>query len=389
MGKAFAILLTLHFTVYGQTAAYLNLSFGGLFVAGISTLDEPNLDIIQGGAHDPKKRGFTVQNLELSMTGAVDPWFYAETHLIFQIDPEGESILEVEEAFMVTNSMPFGLQVKAGTFFTEFGRLNPQHPHVWSFVDQPIINNRLFGGDGLRGPGVRLSWLTPLTWYSELITGIQNANGETMVSFLASDEVKTLGEYSHIDRKVQSMRDVLWSSRWLNSFSPMETITANLGVSGLWGPNRAGQKTQTSILGMDIYAKWKPLTNNRGFPFVAFQAEVLSRFYEVIDSTAIKTKLETVKDQGYYGQVLWGFKLGWVLGFKVENVWGKVGQTDDPVRGDRTRWASNLTWYPSEFSKLRLNYNLEKWEDQGQLQTDHSLWIQFEFLIGQHGGHKF
>jgi len=389
MRKAFAILITLHFTVYGQTAKYLNLSFGGLFVAGISSLEEPNLEFFQGGAHDPKKRGFTVQNLEMSLTGAVDHRFYAETHLIFQIDPEGESILEVEEAFMSTQSLSFGLQVKAGMFFTEFGRLNPQHPHVWAFVDQPIVNNRLFGGDGLRGPGMRLSWLTPLSWYSELMGGIQNANGETMVSFLASDEVKPLGEYPSIDRKVQSLRDVLWSSRWLNSFSPLETITANLGVSGLWGPNRTGQKNQTSILGADLYAKWKPLTNNRGFPFVAFQAEVLSRIYEVTDSTVINYELEQIKDLGYYGQILWGFKLGWVLGIKAETVWDNADQNDDPFRGDRTRWASNLTWYPSEFSKLRLNYNLEKWKDQGQLQTDHSLWIQFEFLIGQHGGHKF
>ena len=53
----------------------------------------------------------------------------------------------------------------------------------------PLIHTRLFGGDGIRGPGLRLGWLLPLPWFSELHAGLQNATGETMVSFLANDEV--------------------------------------------------------------------------------------------------------------------------------------------------------------------------------------------------------
>lgn len=40
----------------------------------------------------------------------------------------------------------------------------------------------------LRAPGVRLGWLLPVPWFSEVHLGAQNANGETMLSFLASDE---------------------------------------------------------------------------------------------------------------------------------------------------------------------------------------------------------
>ncbi len=389
MWKALAILIVLHTTLLGQKAQYVNISFGGLFVAGASTLEEIDLNLLQGGAHDPKKRGFTVQNLELSLTGAVDPRFYAETHLIFQIDPEGESILEVEEAFLLTQSMPYGLQVKAGTFFTEFGRLNPQHPHSWSFVDQPIVNTRLLGGDGLRGPGARLSWLTPLPWYSEFLGGIQNANGETMVSFLSSEEEDHFESYSFVERPVRRPKDLLWSGRWMNTLALSESITANMGVSGLQGPNRTGPDNQTAILGLDIYTKWKPLVNEKGFPFVSLQSEIMTRNYEAGTSEMEGQPLERLEDQGYYGQILWGFKRGWVLGAKTEAVWSERGQVEDLSRGDRDRKSVNLTWYPSEFSKLRLNYNLEQWEDGGEPQKDHSLWLQFEFLIGQHGGHIF
>ena len=87
---------------------------------------------------------------------------------------------------MTTRSLPDGLQLKAGQFLTEFGRINPTHPHAWAWLDQPIINTRVFGPDGMRAPGVRLSWLLPVEWFSQVYLTVQNANGETMASFLAS-----------------------------------------------------------------------------------------------------------------------------------------------------------------------------------------------------------
>ena len=55
-------------------------------------------------------------------------------------------------------------------------------------------------------------------------------------------------------------------------------------------------------------------------------------------------------------------------------------------RADRNRWSPNVTWYPSEFSKLRLQYN---YDDRPGIGRDHSVWVQFEFLLGAHAAHKF
>lgn len=368
---------------------FLNLSLGGLFAAGGSTVDESAILQIQGGAHDPKKQGITLQNLELSFTGAVDPYFYAETHLIFQIDPEGESTLEVEEVFLLTQTLPFGLQVKAGTYFTEFGRLNPQHPHSWSFVDQPIINTRFMGGDGLRGPGARISWLSPLPWYSEIIGGIHNANGETMASFLSSEANDSFAGYPFVERETRTLKDFLWTGRWMNTVTLGETVTTNLGLSGLWGPNRTGVANQTSIKGLDVYIKWKPILNNRGFPFLFFQGETMWRSYEAGGYTITESPPEILRDSGFYAQLLWGFTRGWVAGIKSEKAQGDGDNSSDPFRDQRSRWSANLTWYPSEYSKLRINYNFEQAEHREDEKPIHSLWFQFEFRIGQHAPHKF
>ena len=70
--------------------------------------------------------------------------------------------IEVEEAFATTTSLPWNLQVKAGSFRSAFGRQNGQHLHVQDFTRRPLVNSAFLGTDGLRGPGLQVSWLTPL-----------------------------------------------------------------------------------------------------------------------------------------------------------------------------------------------------------------------------------
>jgi len=95
-----------------------------------------------------------------------------------------------------------------------------------------------------------------------------------------------------------------------------------------------------------------------------------------------------LRDWGFYSQVLWGFKERWGAGFRGEYADGNRGAYDalDIYRNERTRLSPVLTFYPSEFSKIRLQYNY----DHGSLVgNQHSVWLQMEFLLGAHGAHKF
>ena len=58
----------------------------------------------------------------------------------------------------------------------------------------------------------------------------------------------------------------------------------------------------------------------------------------------------------------------------------------DLLRRQRWRLSPNLTWYPSEYSKLRLQYNYDKRKD---IDDDHSIWFQFELSLGAHAAHSF
>ncbi len=132
----------------GPVVRLIETSVDVLVAGGSSTEDDEGIESLQGGGHDPKRRGFTLQQAELSLSGAVDPYVEGETHIVF-----GEDEVELEEAFMTTTSLPGGLEVRAGQYLTEFGRLNSTHPHSWAWIDQPVIASRLLGGDGSRAPG--------------------------------------------------------------------------------------------------------------------------------------------------------------------------------------------------------------------------------------------
>lgn len=380
-------------TVWGQTSqppgrplalSSLNpeISLNGLVAAGYFSEAE-NLNF---GGHDPKNQGFTFQNLELTLGATVDPYARADAHIIYLIE-DGESVVELEEAYLTTLALPYRLQLIGGQFFTRFGRLNAQHPHAWDFADQPVINNRLFGGDGLRNPGIQLSWLTPLPFYLELIGSVQNANGETAASFL-SEAGESVGGHELDERGIHHLDDLLYMGRVKSAWGLSDTVEMVIGGSGLFGPNASGLDSRTQIYGVDLYTKWRPLNARGGFPFAAFQAEGMWRLYEAGDITGAGLPDETLKDGGFYAQGLWGFAYRWVAGARVEYANGNGDSTADPLRDRRWRLSPNLTFYPSEFSKWRLQYNIDYAEHLDD-KALHAVFLQFEFLIGTHGTHLF
>lgn len=362
---------------------YLNLSLDGLLAAGAST--EPDIEGLQLGGHDPAQRGFTLQNLEVVFDGAVDPYFRGQANVILQITPDGETNVELEEAFATTSSLPADLQVKAGQYLTEFGRINTSHPHAWDFVDQPIVSARMFGGDGLRSVGARLSWLMPTPFYSELFLSLQNARGETLTSFGAVEGDTAFGR-PIVGSDVAGAGDLLVTPRWAGSFELTDTQTLVVGSSSASGPNGTGPDGKTRIDGVDLFWKWKSPTAEKGFPFVKVQAEGMWRRY---DAAATETlPAETFRDHGAYAQVLWGWKPRWVVGARFDRTGGDDGGAalDEPALDERTRYSLVATWYPTEYSKLRLQYSRD---DRTAFADAHTVWAQFEFLLGAHAAHKF
>jgi hypothetical protein len=370
---------------------YMNISFDGLFALAYSSARD--LDHVEVGDHDPQQRGFNARNVELAFDGAVDPYFEGFANIVFKLDNDNETQVEVEEAFMQTTDLPFNLQLKGGQFFAAFGRINPTHPHTWDFADDPLVHGLFLGPDGLRGVGGQISWTLPTPWYSQLLLGVQNGRGGTGFSFRNPGDNGIFFDRITTDREMRGLEDFVWIPRWENSvdLSPTQVVLA--GVSGAFGSNETGANARTQIYGADFLYKWKSAHAEGGFPFVKWQTEAMYRRFEagrgVDESFPVA---ETFHDWGMYSQVLWGFKKGWVVGVRGDYVDMQDSKfTHDLDRQSRSRISADLTWYPTEFSKIRLQYNHDFIDDTFFLagRDVDSIFFQFEFILGAHGAHKF
>jgi hypothetical protein len=422
--------------------ASLDLGLTGTFTVGGSTADD--LGELNGGGHDPNARGFTVQAVEANFAGAIDPYFRGSANLNFAIAANGESFMEVEEGWLETQALPLGLQLRVGQIWSQIGRHNPTHIHAWGFVDQPLAVSRLLGPDGMRNPGARLSWLAPTPWHTELSFTAQNSGGGNASSFRGGSHTHGGAEeeegipfgfrHQENDRGVRSASDMLLNPRIALSYDLSDTQTLLIGGSAAMGPNNSGEggETDTLIYGADLTWKWQARDHNQGYPFVSLQSEFLARRYGAgffdwdeeanggdgdgngfVDDglltdpgTGLPAVLtpETIADYGLYSQLLYGFRPRWIAGLRYGYVFGDravyegrgLGVADnaggfsplanDSERGNRFRVSPNLTWRPTEYSKIRLQYN---YDDRDKIGVDHSLWLQMEMSLGAHGAHQF
>jgi hypothetical protein len=372
-------------------SSYMNISFDALMDVGYSSSPDPSL-FLQQGDHDPIKRGFSLRNAEIALDGAVDPYFKGFANIVLKLDKNNETQIELEETYFQSTDLPWNLQLKSGQFFANFGRQNSQHPHTWAFVDDPLILTRAFGPEGLRSIGGQLSWLVPTPFYTEAFLGVFDGQGGTAFSFRnPGDDVMGTNRFhgrETLDRHLRGPGDLVFVPRIASSFELTDSQTLVAGVSAAFGPNNTGSDARSQVYGADLYWKWKPANADAGFPFVSWQTEALYQRFEAGSDPTAGLPSETLRDWGFYSQVLYGFRPRWVTGLRGEYVSGSRGQSDptDVFRGERTRISPVLTFYPSEFSKIRLQYNYDHGELFG---TDHSIWMQIEFLLGSHGAHKF
>ena len=293
-------------TVARAGSAYMNISFDALMAVGGSTAKDPSA-FLQLGDHDPQKNGFSLRNAEISLDGAVDPYFKGFANIVMKLDNNNQTSIELEEAYLQTTSLPGNLQLKAGQFFASFGRQNPQHPHTWAFVDQPIILGRAFGPDGLRSIGTQLSWLVPTPFYTEAFLGVFDGQGGTAFSFRNPGEADSLGVNrfygrATMDRTLSSPGHLIFVPRLASSFELTDNQTLVVGASAAFGPNDTGANAQTQIYGVDVYWKWKPADADAGFPFVSWQTELLYRRFEAGADPLAPTPLpnETLRDWGAF-----------------------------------------------------------------------------------------
>ena len=344
-----------------------DISFIADFAAAAFTDDDPRMT----GGHDPTRPGVNLQQLEMSIGSAVDPYFRFDGNIVFS-----QFGVEIEEAYGTTLGLPGRLQVRAGQFLTRFGRANNSHPHAWDFVDQTLLVGRNFGGEGNRGLGGELSWLAPLPWSVELIGSQTMANGaSTARSF-----------YGGQDLGVDRISD-LQSTLALKQFFPLSSDwSLYWGLSYAGGPNPTGARNRSEIYGTDLYLRFFPAASASNQQ-LTFTFELVQRRRQVPDDLWIDhTGYAAVS---HHFAPRWGWAARHELGLGARTVEGEVPvDTLDPAwTGPRHRTSANVTFWPTEFSRLRLQGQRDqvRWEAQ----PEYAGFLAVEFVTGAHGAHSF
>jgi hypothetical protein len=317
---------------------------------------------LEAGDHDPHEDGFNLQALELAASKAVDPYFKFNANLNF-----GNDGVEIEEAYATTLDLPWNLQARVGKFLTQFGRLNATHPHTWDFADMPFALSRVFGGEGNRGVGAELSYLTPLPWYVELLGSATDPRGDTQARSFLPDGA-TIDRASTVEATLAAKQFFElgpdWSLMW--------------GLSYAEGPH-GGDALRAHVFGTDVYLKYRPITFG-SYTIISLQSEWLYRRRDELGGT--------IADVDGYAQLFWRFEQRWGAGLRYEYGQGVANDPLDPEwTKDRHRVAADVTFWPTEFSRLRLQAQADK---PGWLpDPTYAAFLTLELSVGVHGAHQF
>lgn len=358
--------------VDGVVKAIQSLNPDLSFIADVALAAFSDRDHLQTGGHDPTANGFNLQQLELAVGAAVDPYFRFDANLVFA--QEG---VEIEEVYATTLALPHGLQGRVGQFLTRFGRQNATHPHTWAFVDQHLALGRIFGAEGNRGLGVELAWLTPLPWFAEASVSVTDAAGEaTARSFFGA---QNLGVTSPLH---------LQTTGKLNQFFDLgDAVSLLWGLSAATGPNPTGRGNRTDVYGTDLYLKYRPALG--GDPTtVVLQTEWFYRRRQI--------PRELLHDVSGYALASWRFAPRWAVAARYD--YGAPALLDSGERAlardaldpewssSRHRASASLTFWPTEFSRARLQGSVDL---PGWRPPLYAVFVAMEFSVGAHAAHSF
>ncbi len=358
------------------------------FAAGASTEKGETLHQLQGGDHDPRQNGFTLRTVDLSFAGGFDPVFDAFANMAFFIDPEGETRLELEEAFLQTQPGFFPLEVRAGQFFTEFGLLNPTHIHDQDFLDAPFMVSRFFGPDGMRGQGARVAWRSEGDTPFEILASVQNSQGETQASFRASDELieeQPVGGLDFVETNVDGPEDFTYVVRASKVFGLGGEDRAVFGGSAAFGPNSSGPDGDTMIFGLHAGAN----LHMPGGGALRFQGEGLYRGFDVDpNNPATGFMNDDLEDWGVYLQGVYDTPGGFHFGLRTEIARGDgqsidefAGRGNDPFRSNRARVSPMVGWTIVPGLRLSAQYNHDI-ADFLVGDDAHSFWLGLNWSFG-------
>lgn len=326
--------------------------------------------------------GAAEDGAELFIFAPVDPYF--NLYAAFPFNDEGVAL---EEIYAVTTSLPAGVQAKLGKFKSNFSRINAQHPHAWDFFDIALPYRAFLGNEGSGGEkGVQLTLLPSLPFYMQF--GVEVLQGENEQMFGAEAES---GPHA-------------FTLLAKTSFDTGDYSTLYFGPSVLFGSTRNRNIVSDSVFqaefdgnsalySLEALWKWRP-SDRRG---IILQSEYLylaqrgDLSFLTPDENLDHVESLRRRQDGFYLQGIYHWQR-WRFGARYDRLeiladsFKREGARVD-LGGTPWRGTALVEFNPSEFSRIRLQYNHDRTGRDGR--TNHEGVLQFILGIGAHAAHPF
>lgn len=365
-----------------------------------SDLELPGFQL--GGEAGLPENGFSTGHNELSISANIDDKFYGFMTSAIVLE-EGETVIELEEAYIETLSLGSGLSIKGGRFYSGIGYLNGIHDHAHDFADRPLVYDALFGGH-LADTGIQLKWVAPTDVY--LSFGTEVTSGSSFPGGENEDGNKGLSFF------VKTGGDISTSSSWQLGASFYQT---EFDVREAGGHHHGGGAAEADnelldgdvdVAGLDFVYKWAPNGNNKQTNF-KLQAEYFVKneegFAEFTEGANTAEADYDGKQTGYYIQGVYQFMPAWRVGLRYDHLnadntisnFVNGGIDEDEfleesglgVEGDDpTKTSVMIDYTPSHFSRIRLQYGTL---DNGHEEANDIVMLQYTMSLGSHGAHSF
>jgi hypothetical protein len=336
--------------------------------------------------------GFDVfqRSVELNVAASVDP--FAKGYVVANASADaqtGEANFGVEEAALQTTSLPWNLELKAGRFFGEFGRLSYIHDHELPFVNRPLVLNQYIGGES-RTDGAQINWLLPVPHYVSLTLGVG-------VGFGGDSPLNNPGSY-------RSLSGLNYFGRLSTYFDLTPDWNIETGISGLINPStqdRGGVLVQPNgstltekerrVAGLDLKLNWIPLRNNqfRGFTWGNELLYSDSRYlFDPDGSLNPANPMPGLSGDefegnmgalGLYSYLTYKWHRQWSGGFLFDYVQNAQNRHDETFA-----YSPYITWALSHWNQLRLQYTHTDHNALSGLHPDDAIYLQWAWIIGSH-----
>ncbi len=287
------------------------------------------------------------REIEFGFAADADPFLRVEAYIALAKE-DGETKVEVEEAFGRYSRLGRGLQAKVGKIAAAVGRVQRNHSDQLGYLNYPLVIQDVLGEEGMRAPGASLSYLFPGERFHELTAEILDVGDEGPV-------------YSG-----SSLDDPVVLGRYRTFFDFSADLSGQLGLTALCGPNGPGSGRGQTI-GVDYTMKWQPGQVGRSATFEG-------------EAYWTKTEGSSRNAFGAFARLMLEVAPKWfaTLGYDESELPG----TDDRRHG----YLAGLTRKVTEFHHWRLEWQRVKSNFES---TRNLLTLQFQWIIGAHPAHRY